>query len=139
MSQKKQPNQYEDLTEQQIQFAESYLSLNNASAAAIKAGYSEKTAYSQGSRLLKNDKIREYMDFLRNERREAIMNRLASMAEDAVLRMELLATGADSEQVRLQANKDILDRSGYKPVEKKESTNVIDGKIEFGFIDPNEE
>lgn len=41
----------------QARFVEEYLVDMNATQAAIRAGYSEKTAYSQGSRLLKNAEI----------------------------------------------------------------------------------
>lgn len=45
------------LTEKQILFVEAYLANSNATEAAKKAGYSAKTAYSQGQRLLKNVEI----------------------------------------------------------------------------------
>lgn len=40
-------------------FAREYVKDYNATQAAIRAGYSEKTASSQGSRLLKNPKVLE--------------------------------------------------------------------------------
>ena len=45
---------YQKLTAKQKLFVESYLSNPNATAAAKAAGYSEKTARSQGQRLLTN-------------------------------------------------------------------------------------
>lgn len=42
------------LTAKQQRFVDEYLIDLNATQAAIRAGYSEKTAYSQGQRLLKN-------------------------------------------------------------------------------------
>lgn len=45
------------LTTRQRLFVEAYLANPNATEAAIKAGYSEKTAYSIGQRLLKNVEI----------------------------------------------------------------------------------
>lgn len=45
------------LTEKQKRFVAEYLVDLNATQAAIRAGYSEKTAYSQGQRLLKNVEI----------------------------------------------------------------------------------
>jgi phage terminase small subunit len=47
------------LTPKQRRFVEEYCVDWNATQAAIRAGYSEKTAYSQGQRLLKNVEIRE--------------------------------------------------------------------------------
>lgn len=132
-------NQYEDLTERQIKFSEYYLELNNGTVAAIKAGYAEAGAHVQASVLLKNPKVRDYIDSLRTERREAIMNKLSHYATEAVVELYELARNAETESVKLNAIKDILDRSGYKPVEKKETNNTLNGKIEFGFVDPNAE
>ncbi len=45
------------LTPKQTRFVEEYLIDLNATAAAKRAGYSERTAYAQGQRLLKNVEI----------------------------------------------------------------------------------
>lgn len=129
---------YDDLNNQQQKFAEYYMELNNITQAAIKAGYSEQTAASQGSRLLKNVKVREYITAMQQERRERVQAQLAKYAEDVIQELYRLALNAESESVRTQAIKDIMDRSGYKPTDKIESKSSLDGKIEFGFIDPNE-
>lgn len=50
------------LTEKQQRFAEEYLIDLNATQAAIRAGYSSRTANEQGSRLLANVSIRAYID-----------------------------------------------------------------------------
>lgn len=44
----------------QQKFCDYYLQSGNATEAAIKAGYSEKTAYSIGQRLLKNVEVKNY-------------------------------------------------------------------------------
>ncbi len=44
----------DELTPKQLRFCQEYLVDFNATQAAIRAGYSKKTAYSQGQRLLKN-------------------------------------------------------------------------------------
>jgi phage terminase small subunit len=49
------------LTERQKAFADEYLIDLNATQAAIRAGYSKKTAYSQGQRALKNVEINNYI------------------------------------------------------------------------------
>lgn len=49
------------LTKKQKKFADEYLIDLNATQAAIKAGYSEKTAYSQGQRMLKNVEVKNYI------------------------------------------------------------------------------
>lgn len=48
--------------DRQALFIKHYLATFNAKTAAIKAGYSERTAESQGSRLLKNVKVTEILD-----------------------------------------------------------------------------
>jgi len=47
------------LNDRQFLFVKEYLIDLNATQAAIRAGYSDKTAYSQGQRLLKNVEIQE--------------------------------------------------------------------------------
>ena len=50
------------MTEKQKKFADEYLLDCNATQAAIRAGYSEKTAYSAGQRLLKKVEVKAYID-----------------------------------------------------------------------------
>jgi phage terminase small subunit len=127
---------FDDLTDKQKKFVEFYFELNNGTKAAIKAGYAEKSAYAEASRQLKNVKVKDYLEELQKDRRERIQNRLAAMAEIAAKGIFDLAMNADSENVRLTALKDILDRSGYKATEKVEQKSEHSGKIEFGFVEP---
>ena len=50
------------MTNKQKRFADEYLVDLNATQAAIRAGYKEKTAYSQGQRMLKNVEIKTYIE-----------------------------------------------------------------------------
>lgn len=50
------------LNDKQQRFCDEYLIDLNATQAAIRAGYSEKTAYSQGQRLLKKDEAKSYIE-----------------------------------------------------------------------------
>ncbi|WP_052427538.1 terminase small subunit [Neobacillus niacini] len=127
----------EELTERQKKFAEFYFVLNNGTKAAIKAGYAESGAHVEASRAIKNPKVKAYIEELQKERRERIQSRLAGMSEKAAEMMFELATTADSESVRLTTIKDILNRAGYKAVEKLENKNEHSGKITFGFRDPS--
>lgn len=52
------------MTEKQKRFADEYLIDCNATQAAIRAGYSKKTAYSAGQRLLKKVEVKNYIDTL---------------------------------------------------------------------------
>ena len=50
------------MTDKQVKFITEYTKDFNATQAAIRAGYSPKTAYSQGQRLLKNAEIQRVMN-----------------------------------------------------------------------------
>jgi phage terminase small subunit len=50
------------LNERQLRFARAYTLEANATKAAIAAGYSKKTAYSQGQRLLKNVEVKGWIE-----------------------------------------------------------------------------
>jgi phage terminase small subunit len=56
------PRAKRPLNPRQRRFKDEYLRCLNATRAAIKAGYSEKTAYSIGGRLLKNVEIRKQIE-----------------------------------------------------------------------------
>lgn len=56
------------LTEKQVMFAKEYLVDLNAGAAAIRAGYSEKTAYEMGYENLRKPQIAELVQQLMDER-----------------------------------------------------------------------
>ena len=59
------------MTPKQKRFVEEYLVDLNATQAAIRAGYSERTAYSQGQRLLKNVEIQKAMSVAMENRSSA--------------------------------------------------------------------
>lgn len=61
------------LKPKELVFAEEWLKTTNATQSAIKAGYSARTAYSAGSRLLKKVDVKQYID-----------ERLAEMKENSI-------------------------------------------------------
>ena len=61
-----------ELNDQHKLFCEEYIINFNATDAAIKAGYSEKTASSQASRLLRNVNIQAYIKDLNEKRSERV-------------------------------------------------------------------
>ncbi|HFZ4412044.1 TPA: terminase small subunit [Streptococcus pneumoniae] len=75
------------MNERQRRFADEYIISRNATQSAIKVGYSEKTAYSIGQRLLKNVEISEYIkkrtEELFDERSMSIVEALAISASIA--------------------------------------------------------
>ena len=109
-----------DLRPQIMIFVTEYLKNgNNATQAAIAAGYSEKTAYSQGSRLLKSVEVQQYLN-----KTEQNLNRdlRQIFAEDAVeaynVLKKIMLNDAAMDKDRIAAARDILDRGGYKPIER---------------------
>lgn len=58
------------MNERQKRFVAEYIKDYNATQAAIRVGYSERTAYSQGNRLLKNVEIKKAIKELQNEIRK---------------------------------------------------------------------
>ena len=61
-----------ELNEKQKLFCQEYLKDLNATQAAIRAGYSEKTAKSQGQRLLTNVYIKEFLEKQNEQRQERV-------------------------------------------------------------------
>ena len=61
------------LKPKELKFAEEWLKTTNATQSAIKAGYSARTAYSAGNRLLKKVDVKQYID-----------ERLAEMKENSI-------------------------------------------------------
>lgn len=61
------------LNEKQQRFCDEYLIDLNATQAAIRSGYSKKTAKEQGSRLLSNVNIRTYIDERMREKEKELI------------------------------------------------------------------
>lgn len=74
------------LTAKQERFVEEYLICLNATQAAIKAGYSEKTARSQGQRMLTNVDIQQALD----ARRDAVAKTTKITPESVVMELAKL-------------------------------------------------
>lgn len=76
------------LNDKQQRFAAEYLKDCNATQAAIRAGYSEKTAYSQGQRLLKHVEIQQLVQ----QRAAKVIERAEFNAEQVVRQLERMVT-----------------------------------------------
>jgi hypothetical protein len=91
---------------------------------AYKIAFPEK-AHSKwvqvyAGRLAKNSKVKEHIALVQEATRLQIVLETPAAFE----RLVDLAENAKSEKVRLDANKDLLDRGGLKPPERIESINV---------------
>lgn len=89
--------------------------------ASAKAGYAEGEAGRvTASKTLRLPHVQEYMQ-------QVVRQSIGINATIASKRVLDLAQSAKSEYVQLEASKDILDRAGYKPVEK--SMSLVQGNI----------
>ncbi|MCD8286485.1 MAG: terminase small subunit [Clostridia bacterium] len=93
------------MTEKQKKFCDYYIELDNATQAAIRAGYSKKTAKSQGSENLTKPDIAEYID-LRLKSMES--DRIAG-AEEVLEYFTRVMRGEEKDQFGLDAS--LTDRN----------------------------
>lgn len=92
-------------------FANEYLKTGKKQASALKARphLNKNSASVHANRLLKNAKIQAYID---------------DYAIEAINNIKDLANNAMNENVKLRANQDILDRSGYVAPNKSNSKMI---------------
>ena len=102
-------------TDKQERFIESYCLTGNAAKAAEMAGYSKKGSKQMGY-MLKNQFSSEIDERMRKMIQDAVPGALAQVND--------LVANAVSEGVRLNACRDVLDRAGFKPVERQEISHV---------------
>lgn len=80
-------------------FISEYLLSGNATDAAIKAGFSKRTAYSQGQRLLKNVEI---MHEIRDSQ-ERVQEESEVKLKEVVLQIKKFAFHGENEAIKLRA------------------------------------
>jgi hypothetical protein len=117
----------DQLTTRQSRFIDNLLAGGvSAKQCAIDAGYSERSAKVEASRLLKNSKVLHIL----HQRAKKV---LGVRAITALQTVSNLSQNANSEYVRLEASKDLLDRAGLR--EETDSTqqlNNIQVNIDLG-------
>lgn len=123
------------LTEKQKRFADEYLIDLNATQAAIRAGYSVKTANEQASRLLANVSVRAYID-----KRMAELSKRTGVNQERIIReLARIAfldptqlVNMDSAELLEDANAD--DRAAIASVKVKTlsgETEMIEREVRF--------
>lgn len=106
----------QDMIDRDDQFVQEYVANGgNATQAAIACGVSKGSAPTTGYRLKR--KLSKAIQL----EQMAIME---SWAPRMLLNIKELAENAESENVRLKAASDLLDRSGWKPVIRQEVTET---------------
>ena len=122
------------MTHKQKIFVSEYVKTGNATESAKKAGYSDKTAYSTGQRLLKNAEILKEICKIQNE---ALENAEMSVT-DVVNLVKGIATSGKSETVRLRAMDMLLKYLGAYSDDMKLISKMNDfeiGKLADKLID----
>ena len=89
----------------------------NATQAVIAVGVSPASASTVGYRL--KSRLTKEIDTEQKAQ-------LQGYAPKAISQIQSLAEKAESENVRLKANADLLDRAGWKPIDKQEITGKND-------------
>ena len=109
------------MTEQRKRFVLEYIKLRckNQREAAIRAGYSPKSAATQACDILKDSEVQAFLQEQKAAILREIQEDLALSASDAVsvvyqVMMDTEAKDAD----RLKAAFDILDRAGFRPEDR---------------------
>jgi phage terminase small subunit len=112
----------DNLTDLQAAFARAYVQNGNgnASQAARDAGYSESSAAVIGYRLLRDEGVIAYIHQL-------TLKLLAVHAPVALSTQLKLMVSARSEFVKQKASADILDRTGFKPVDRHQ--HLVAGSV----------
>jgi len=91
--------------------------------AAREAGYADgESGRVSASRTIRLPHVQQYM-------MQRVTEQLGLNATAAAAKVMSLATGARSEHVQLEAAKDILDRAGFKPIDRAQVQVAGDIKV----------
>lgn len=118
----------------QRMFIEQYLRFMNATKAAEAAGYSKKTAGSQGHDLLKKPEIRALIDS-ELDRRHAAQKQKLTLASDSAISALVETIEKGKGLARVQAANSILDRAGHKPIDRIQADVNANVKAEVDISD----
>ena len=97
------------LTEKQQRFADFYCAEPNATKAAEAAGYSPRTAYSQGQRLLKNVEVKKY---IRDQLEVAADERILSVTRARAALSDIAMSPSVKDGIRVRALATLIKVAG---------------------------
>ena len=100
------------LTEQRKHFVEAYCRLGNGTLAAKEAGYKDSPSLANQASKLKRE--------LSVEIAKELTANFMSVAPRAMKTLVDLAENSPSDSVKLAACKDLLDRAGFRPIDRRE-------------------
>lgn len=111
------------MTERQRLFCDEYLTDLNATQAAIRAGYSAKTAYSIGEQNLRKLELQEYIQKRLDEKEDALIAKQDEVLKTLtrVMRRE----EPDTVVVTIKKHKSYYDESGKKVIDDSEEALTV--------------
>ena len=104
------------LTEQRKHFVEAYCRLGNGALAAKEAGYKDSPSLVNQASKLKRELSAEISEELRSSFMNAAPKVLSLLMD--------LAENSASDSVKFQASKDLLDRAGFRPIDRREEIRL---------------
>jgi len=110
----------------QEKFIEEYIETGNATQSAIVAGYSANSASVQGSRLINNKAVAGVTAEVKRDIAQELKDN-AHIAYDVL--QGIMLDNKVSAKVRSDVASNLLDRAGFKAVEKKVVTGSVSGNI----------
>lgn len=110
------------LTPKQQAFADYYLELGNATEAAKKAGYSKENAGNNADKLLKNTKIKAYID----ERLEKIKSENIATIDEVMSFYTNVMRGKEKDQFGLDASLTDRIKAGQELVKRLSASSEMD-------------
>lgn len=112
------------LNDRQELFCLEYIKDGNATQAAIRAGYSEKTANPTGARLLANVSIRARIDGLLDDLKSKKIAESTEVLETltSILRRESL----ENVVITVKTRRSYYDENGKKVIEEKEEGKIVE-------------
>lgn len=124
-----------ELTLKQKKFVDAYIESGNATKAAKVAGYSEKTAYSEGNRLLKNAEVKQAID----DRMNQLKNENTADLQEILEKLTDIIRDKETEEVLLVVKGGGVERF-RKRVSVRDKIRAIDmlGKLSGWFVGKGE-
>lgn len=122
------------MTDKQATFVREYLVDMNATLAVKRTGYSQRTAYSKGQRLLKNDEVRAAISAAMSERKDELS---ATRAQRKAFWTAVMLDTDVGMKDRLKAS-ELLGKSKGDFTEKREVTHDMSGVYDLSRLNEQE-
>ncbi|CAC7644609.1 terminase, superantigen-encoding pathogenicity islands SaPI [Staphylococcus aureus] len=96
-----------ELTAKQARFVNEYIRTLNVTQSAVKAGYSSNSAHVTGSRLLRNEKVKDYIQSKKDE----IIDDTILTAKETLYLLKKSAVGDETETKEFVVKKSSFERN----------------------------